>query len=50
MKCAMCNSNVISVEHIAIDDKGDPQVLCCSCYDKVKIFFREVKRRGKVKS
>lgn len=50
MKCTMCECSVKEAEHIAVDDNGDPQVLCCKCYDKVRIFFPEVKRRGKIKS
>lgn len=50
MKCLICGRQVVDAEHIAVDDNGDPQVMCCKCFDKVRIFFPEVKRRGKIKS
>lgn len=50
MKCVVCSSEVAEAKHIAIDDKGDPQVLCDECHDKVRIFFEEVKHRGKTQS
>lgn len=50
MKCMSCSSEVSEAKHITIDDNGDPQVLCDECYEKVRIFFEEVKRNGKVKS
>lgn len=50
MKCVVCSSEVAEAKHIAIDDNGDPQVLCDECHDKVRIFFEEVKHRGKTKS
>ena len=50
MKCVVCGSAVAEVLHIAIDKKGDPQVLCGECHAKVRIFFEEVKRGGKAKS
>lgn len=46
MKCVVCSSIVPEVNHIAIDDNGDPVVLCDRCHDKVRIFFEEVKYRG----
>ena len=50
MNCIVCSSNVEEVNHLAIDEEGDPQVLCEECYDKVLIFFEEVKHRGKTQS
>ena len=50
MKCVMCSSNVAEAKHIAIDDSGDPQVICDECHDKVRIFFEEVKYHGKTQS
>ena len=50
MKCVVCSVDVAEVNHIAIDDCGDPQVLCDECYEKVRIFFEEVKYHGKAKS
>lgn len=50
MKCVVCSSDVAEAKHIAIDDNGDPQVLCDECHDKVRIFFEEVKHRGKAQS
>ena len=50
MKCVVCSSEVVEAKHIAIDDNGDPQVLCDECHDKVRIFFEEVKHRGKTQS
>lgn len=50
MKCTICSSDVEEAKHIAIDDNGDPQVLCDKCHDKVRIFFEEVKYRGKTQS
>lgn len=50
MKCVVCSSEVEEAKHIAIDDHGDPQVLCGECYKKVCIFFEEVKHRGKTQS
>ena len=50
MKCVLCSSDVAEANNIAIDDSGDPQVLCDECYDKVRIFFEEVKYNGKAKS
>lgn len=43
MKCVLCSSDVEEANHIAIDEEGDPQVLCDECYEKVRIFFEEVK-------
>lgn len=50
MKCVVCSLDILDVKHIAIDDDGDPQVICDECYEKVRIFFEEVKHHGKVKS
>ena len=50
MKCVVCSYEVVGAKHIAIDDKGDPQVLCDECHDKVRIFFEGVKHRGKTQS
>lgn len=50
MKCAVCSSSVSEAKHIAIDNNGDPQVLCDKCHDKVRIFFEEVTYNGKRKS
>ena len=50
MKCVLCSSNVAEAKHIALDDNGDPQVICDECYDKVRIFFEEVKHHGKAES
>lgn len=43
MKCVLCESDVLEANHIAIDDNGDPQVICDKCHEKVRIFFEEVK-------
>lgn len=50
MKCVVCSSDVKEVNHIALDDDGEPQVLCDECHDKVRIFFEEVKCHGKTQS
>lgn len=50
MKCVVCSSDVEEVKHIAIDENGDPQVMCDECHNKVRIFFEEVKSHGKVES
>ena len=50
MKCVVCSSDVAEANHIAINDNGDPVVLCDTCHDKVCIFFEEVKSRGKTQS
>ena len=50
MKCIVCSSDVEEANHIAIDEEGEPQVLCDECYEKVRIFFEEVKYRGKTQS
>lgn len=50
MKCTVCSCEVKEATHIAIDENGDPQVLCESCYEKVYIFFEEVKHNGKTQS
>ena len=50
MECVVCSSNVEDANHIAIDNNGDPQVLCDECHEKVRIFFEEVRHRGKAQS
>lgn len=50
MRCFVCAVEVKEAKHIAIDDKGEPRVLCDPCHDKVRIFFEEVKRSGKTQS
>ena len=50
MKCIVCSLEVEEANHIAIDENGDPQVMCDECHDKVRIFFEEVKFRGKTQS
>lgn len=50
MNCTLCSCRVLDAEHIAIDENGDPVVLCNECYDKVRIFFEEVKSNGKNES
>ena len=50
MKCIVCSSVVEEANNIAIDENGDPQVLCDECHSKVRIFFEEVKYRGKTQS
>ena len=50
MRCIMCSCDVEEADHIALDSQGEPQVLCDECYDKARIFFEEVKRRGKTQS
>ena len=50
MKCVICSSDVEEANHIAIDEHGDPQVLCDDCHDKARIFFEEVKHHGKTQS
>ena len=50
MRCFVCAVEVKEAKHIAIDDKGEPRVLCDHCHDKVRIFFEEVKHRGKAQS
>ena len=50
MKCVVCSQTAQEAKHIAIDENGDPQVLCEECYDKVRIFFEEVKYHGKTQS
>lgn len=50
MKCVVCSSDVEEAKHIAIDENGDPQVLCDLCHAKVRIFFEEVKYHGKTHS
>jgi hypothetical protein len=46
----VCAVEVKEAKHIAIDDKGEPRVLCDRCHEKVRIFFEEVTHRGKRKS
>lgn len=50
MKCVVCSSVVDEAKHIAIDDNGDPQVICDKCHKTVRIFFEEVAYHGKRKS
>ena len=50
MKCVICSSDVEEAKHIAIDENGDPQVLCDECHQKTRIFFEEVKYHGKTQS
>lgn len=50
MKCVLCSSDVADAKHIAIDENGDPVVLCEECYNKVRIFFEEVKHHGEAQS
>lgn len=50
MKCVVCGCDVAEVTHIAIDENGEPQVMCDECHDKVYYFFEEVKPRGKAES
>ena len=50
MKCVVCSSDVAEAKHIAIDNNGDPQVMCDECYDKVRSFFEEVEYHGKAQS
>ncbi len=40
-RCVICGCKC-SAEHIAIDDKGDPVVMCEECYQKCRPFFQEV--------
>ena len=50
MNCIVCSSDVEEANYIAIDENGDPQVMCDECHEKVRIFFEEVKHRGKTQS
>ena len=50
MKCIVCSCEVRDAKYIAIDKNGDPQVMCDKCWEKVRIFFQEVKPNGKIKS
>lgn len=50
MKCSVCSREVREAKYIAIDEKGDPQVLCDECFEKVRFFFEEVTPDGKIKS
>lgn len=50
MKCSVCSCEVREAKYIAIDENGDPQVMCDECWRKIRIFFEEVKPSGKVKS
>lgn len=49
MKCVICETWVIgrNAEHIAIDENGEPVVMCDECYQKARPFFEEVKPNGK---
>lgn len=49
MKCVMCDTRVVGkdAEHIAIDESGEPVVMCEECYRKARVFFEEVKPNGK---
>lgn len=40
--CVICGKKS-TADHIAIDDKGDPVVMCDECYQKCRPFFEEVK-------
>lgn len=40
-KCVICGKRC-PADHIAIDDKGDPVVMCDECYEKCLPFFQEV--------
>ena len=50
MRCFVCSVEVKEAKHIAIDDKGEPRVLCDHCHEKVRSFFEEVKHSVKAKS
>ena len=50
MKCAVCSAKIRDASHIAVDENGEIQFLCDDCYEKVRIFFEEVKNHGKIKS
>lgn len=52
MECIMCGKSLkgSEVKHIAITVGGDPVLLCDQCYEKVRIFFEEVKHHGKTQS
>ena len=52
MECIMCGKSLkgSEVNHIAITVGGDPVLLCDQCYEKVRIFFEEVKHHGKTQS
>ncbi len=49
MECIVCNKSMkgIDAEHIAINEEGEPVVMCDEFYDKVRVFFEEVKHHGK---
>lgn len=49
MECLICNKILkgVDAEHIALNAEGEPVVLCDECYEKVRVFFEEVKHRGK---
>lgn len=40
-RCVICGCKC-DAAHIAIDDKGDPVVMCDECYEKCRPFFQEV--------
>lgn len=48
MECLVCKKSMkgIEAEHIAINEQGEPVVMCGECYDKVRVFFEEVKHNG----
>lgn len=48
--CSICDQSIFDAEHIAIDDNGEPVVMCEDCYQKARPFFEEVKRNGKFDS
>lgn len=50
MKCSICSCDVKEAKHIAIDENGEPVVLCDKCHDKASVFFEEVNRNGKTES
>lgn len=50
MNCVICHQQIKQAEHIAIDDEGNPMVMCESCYDKCRPFFEEVRRHGRTNS
>lgn len=40
-RCVICGGRC-TADHIAIDDGGDPVVMCDECFDKCRPFFQEV--------
>ena len=52
MFCVMCDKALknAQAEHIAIDENGEPVVMCDECYSKARAFFEEVKTNGKANS